>query len=309
MGRSSPYQVTVPVPDRTAASRDAGFRAAMQIVAVRVTGSRSADTNPALAPLVAGAGRFVQEYRYAPDGRLWVGFDGAAVERWLAQNQQPVWGSTRPVTFVWLTVQTGPVTGAVVTADDTSDLKAAIEAQASARGIDLAWPTASYLQQNSLDYAAVVRADPARLASIAKSLGAEGVLIGHTTAVTATANVRWRHLFHAHGAEAVGAAEGVNLAADTYASMFAVSGGATPVAIAVSGVGNVRDYAGVQQYLESLTIVAHVAVDSLIGDTVAYRIDARGGATSLERTLALTGPLERDAAGGTGAVLRFHLRH
>jgi len=154
-----------------------------------------------------------------------------------------------------------------------------------------------------------VRADPARLASIAKSLGAEGVLIGHTTAVTAAANVRWLHLFHAHGGEVVGAAEGVNLAADTYASMFAVSGGAMPVEIEVSGIGNVRDYAGVQHYLESLTIVSHVAVDGLSGDTVAFRIDARGGATSLERTLALTGPLERDAAGGAGGVMRFHLRH
>lgn len=308
-GSSNPYQVAVAVPDRSQASRAAGFQAAMKVVAVRVTGNRAADIDPALAPLVDGAGRFVQEYRYAADGRLWVGFDGAAVERWLAQNGKPVWGRTRPLTFVWLSVQTGPAAGSVVTTDDSSDLKAAIDAEASARGIDLEWPTASNLQQYRLDYTAVAQANPAALAAIAAKFGAEGVLIGRTTMLTAQANVRWLQMFHAHSGAIVGAAEGVDLAADTYASMFAVSGVAAPVEIEVDGIGNVRDYAQVQRYLESLTIVSHVAVLGLSADTADFLLDARGGVMPLERTLALNGPLERDAADGAGGALRFHLRH
>ena len=41
-----------------------------------------------------------------PDNQLWVAFDGAALDRWLTQNNQPLWGRERPTTFVWLTVQT-----------------------------------------------------------------------------------------------------------------------------------------------------------------------------------------------------------
>ena len=308
-GRSNPYQVAVTVPDRSQASREAGFRAAMNIVAVRATGNRAAATDPALAPLVGDAGRYVQEYRYAPDGRLWVGFDGAAIERWLAQNGAPVWGRTRPLTFVWLIAQTGPAAGSVVTTDDTSDLKAAIDAEASARGIDLEWPTASDLQAYRLDYTAVAQANPATLAAIAAKLGAEGVLIGRTTALTAQAGVSWLQVFHSQSGAIVGAAAGVDLAADAYASMFAVSGVAAPVRIEVDGIGNVRDYAQVQRYLESLTIVSHMAVLGLSADTADFLLDARGGAMPLERTLTLNGPLERDTTDGAGGVLRFHLRH
>src|SRR5471030_2767496 len=50
----------------------------------------------------------------------------SAIERWLTQNSQPLWGHERPTTFVWLAAQTGSVTGSVtgtiVTADDTSEI-------------------------------------------------------------------------------------------------------------------------------------------------------------------------------------------
>jgi len=80
----------------------------MKIVLVRVTGRRSAADDPALAPLVGNARRYVQQYRGTPDNQVWVSFDGPAIERWLTQNGQPLWGHERPTTFVWLTAQTAP---------------------------------------------------------------------------------------------------------------------------------------------------------------------------------------------------------
>ncbi len=70
----------------------------MKVVLVRVTGRRSAEDDPALAPLVGNARRYVQQYRATPDGQLWVSFDGPAIERWLTQNGQPLWGHERPTT-------------------------------------------------------------------------------------------------------------------------------------------------------------------------------------------------------------------
>jgi len=48
------------------------------------------EDDPALAPLVGNARRYVQQYRGAPDGQVWVSFDGPAIERWLTQNDQPL---------------------------------------------------------------------------------------------------------------------------------------------------------------------------------------------------------------------------
>ena len=316
------FRVMVPVTDRSVAGREAGFATAMKTALVRATGKRTAGDDPAFASLVAGADRYVQQYRYAADGRLSVGFDGEAIERWLTLNGAPVWGRTRPVTFVWLTVSAG-AGGGVVMRDSTSDLKSAIDAAALARGIELLWPSTQDLQVAHLDYAALIRANPQTLAAISRRHGAEGVLIGSATDQSAVANVQWLFKFQTQIGQVAGAAEGVNLAADTYAALYAVSGAVATVDVAVDGIRDVRDYANVQRLFGSLSMVSHVAVLALNGDQVHFRLDVRGGAAPLVRTLALNGMLAAATGTAPGAAtgaatgvgnagatpeLRFHLR-
>jgi uncharacterized protein len=306
--RAELYQATAPVADRSEAAQAAAFQTAMKTVLVRVTGRRSAEDDPALAPLVDNARRYVQQYRGAPDGQVWVSFDGPAIERWLTQNGQPLWGHERPTTFVWLTAQTGPQSGIVITADDASELKMAIVAAAALRGVPLLWPSAADVQRNRLDYAGVNGTAPFTLADVGRRLGGEGILIGRATGTSASANVRWTHLFQDRGSEYSGALEGVNRAADLYAELFAASGNLAPIDIEVTGVGDLREYANVQTYLESLTFISHVSVVALTGDTIGFRLATRGGAESLRRALSLNGRLQSIGAGDNG-ILRFQLRH
>jgi uncharacterized protein len=305
--RAELYQATAPVADRSEAAQTAAFQAAMAVVLVRVTGRRTADEDPALAPLLGNARRYVQQYRNGPDGQLWVSFDGAAIERWLTQNGQPLWGRERPATFVWLAVQTGPQSGSVVTAGETSELKSAIDAAAALRGVPLIWPTAAELQKDHVDYAAVSGGASPALADLGRRLGGEGVLIGRAAGPSAASNVRWTHLFQDRSSEYSGALEGVNRTADLYAGLFAASGNLAPIDIEVTGVNDLREYASVQSYLESLTFISHVGVTALTGDTIKFRLATRGGAESLQRTLSLNGRLQPIAAGENG-VLRFQLR-
>jgi len=305
--RAELYQAKAPMADRSEAAQTAAFQAALTIVLVRVTGRRSAEDDPALAPLLSNARRYVQQYRGAPDGQMWVSFDGPAIERWLTQNGQPLWGHERPTTFVWLTAQSGPQTGSVITANDTSDLKMAIDAAAALRGVPLLWPSAVDVQRNHLDYAGVNGAAPSTLAEIGRRLGGEGILIGRGSGTGESANVRWIHVFQDRSSEYSGALEGVNRTADLYAGLFAASGNLVPIDMEVTGVGDLREYANVQTYLESLTFVSHVSVVALTGDTVRFRLATRGGAESLQRTLALNGRLQPLAAGDSG-ILRFQIR-
>jgi uncharacterized protein len=307
LNRAELYQAKAPLADRSETAQTEAFQAALKIVLVRVTGRRTAEDDPALAPLLGNARRYVQQYRAAPDGQMWVSFDGPAIERWLTQNGQPLWGHERPTTFVWLTAQTGPQTGTVVTADDTSELKTAIDAEAAQRGVPLLWPSAIDVQRNHLDYAAVNGAPPTTLAEIGRRLGGEGTLIGRASGTGESANVRWIHLFQDRSSEYSGTLEGINRTADLYAGLFAASGNLVPIDMEVTGVGDLRDYANVQTYLESLTFVSHVTVVALTGDTIRFRLATRGGAESLQRTLALNGRLQPLAAGDSG-TLRFKLR-
>ena len=304
--RAEMYQATAPVTDRSEAAQTAAFQNAMKTVLIRVTGRRNADEDPALSALVNNARRYVQQYRTAPDSQLWVTFDGPAIERWLTQNGQPLWGHERPTTLVLLGVQTGAQSGSVVSTEESSDLKAAIDAAAAARGLPLVWPSGAELQKFHVDYSAVNTGSPATFAEIARRMGSDGVLIGRASSASANANVRWTHLFQDRSSEYSGTLEGVNRAADVYAGMFAASGAVVPVDIEVSGLNDLRDYASLESYLESLTFISHVSVESLSGDSVRFRLTTRGGVDSLQRALSLNGRLQPAAAGENG-IQRFQL--
>ena len=305
--RAEMYQATAPVTDRSEAAQTAAFQGAMKTVLIRVTGRRNADEDPALSSLVSNARRYVQQYRAAPDGQLWVAFDGPAIERWLTQNGQPLWGHERPTTLVLLGVQTGAQSGSVVTTEDSSDLKSAIDAAATARGLPLVWPSGAELQKFHIDYAAVSTGSPSTFAEIGRRMGSDGVLIGRASSASANANIRWTHLYQDRSSEYSGTLEGVNRAADLYAGLFAASGTAVPVDIEVSGLNDLRDYASLESYLESLTsLILHVSVESLSGDTVRFRLSTRGGLDSLQRALSLNGRLQ-PVAGGENGIQRFQL--
>jgi hypothetical protein len=306
--RAEMYQATAPVSDRTEAAQTAAFQNAMRTVLIRVTGRRSADEDTALAPLISNARRYVQQYRAAPDSQLWVAFDGPAIERWLTQNGQPLWGHERPTTLVLLAVQTGAQGGSVLATEDSSDLKAAIDAAALARGLPLVWPSGAELQKYHIDFAMVSNGSPSTFTDIGRRMGSDGILVGRASGAAANANIRWTHLFQDRSSEYSGTLEGVNRAADLYAGLFAASGTLAPVDIEVIGVNELRDYAALQNYLESLTFISHVSVESLTGDTVRFRLATRGGGDSLTRALSLNGRLQPVAAGETG-IQRFQLRH
>jgi hypothetical protein len=304
--REELFQAAVPLTDRSEAAQSAAFQNALKVVLVRVTGRRTADADPAFSPLLGNARRYVQQYRAAPDNQLWVAFDGAAIERWLTQNGEPLWGHERPSTLVLLSEQSGPQAGTVVTAEDTSELKLAIDAAAMLRGLPLIWPVAADLPKYHLDYAAVNGMSVAGLGEIARAKGADGALLGRASNATAAASVRWTEFFQDHSSEFSGVLEGVNHVADTYAALFAASGSLAPIDVEVSGVADLKDYADVQSYLESLTFVSHVGVQSLAGDVVTFRLSSRGGAEPLQHALALNGKLQSLPAGDNG-LQRFKL--
>ncbi len=285
------FQATVPMSDRSEVTQNGAFQAALRVVLVRATGNRTAGEDAAFAPLLGNARRYVQQYRTTTDNQLWVAFDGAALERWLTQNGQPLWGRDRPSTLVWLQVQTNGGPPTVLSAEENSDLKTAIDAGAALRGIPLIWPSAE----------AAAGSNPSDLAH---RLGAEGLLIGHATGAAA---VRWTLTFQDRSSEFSGVLEGVNHAADLYASLYAASGTLAPVDIEVAGFEGVKQYAAVQGYLESLSFVTHVAPVALDGDTIRFRLTSRGGIEALRHVIALSGRLQSLPAGEDG-IARFQVQ-
>jgi hypothetical protein len=115
------YEVTVPLGGPSEEDRARAFAEALQAVAVKASGRRSAATNRTVVG--ANPARYVQRYAKTADQMLKVGFAGTAVEELLQQAGLPLWPTERPVTVV-------TVTGAD---------RAEIERAAAWRGLPITW--------------------------------------------------------------------------------------------------------------------------------------------------------------------------
>lgn len=94
---TSLYVVMVPAADADAAAQEA-----MRVELVRLTGRRSAASDPALAALIDNAHQYVQLERATISGQLQVLFDEPALAAAIAATGVTLWGTDRPLLWVWL---------------------------------------------------------------------------------------------------------------------------------------------------------------------------------------------------------------
>jgi len=292
------YEATV-TGDASDASKSA--EEALRQVAVKLTGRRSAGSDPALGALYGDARRYVQTLRSAGAGQVTVSFDPNALDAALVQAGQPLWSRERPSTLVLL-LSTRAGGTAMLAAPDSNERRA-MEQAASERGLPLVWPP------SSLDAAshALEQAGPQRdsaLLDFAHRNRAESVLLGRMSGN----EIIWSALGPGAGATLGGdPAQVVNQLADHYAQTMATSAsaGITTSAVIISGISDLKAYAATLAYLSALSDVRSVAVDETNADTVRYSVSFRGDSAALERALRLGGQLAADPAAGD-AILHFH---
>jgi len=292
------YEATVPLSERSDRGQAQALQDAMRQVLVRITGRRDAATEPALAPLITEARRYVQQFRVVGTNQFSAGFDGARVERAVTDAGQPLWGHERPATLVLLTVGEGAARS-VVSEEATSELKTSVTRAAQLRGVPLVWPSAS----RPVTSADLSGATASALAPLAARFGADAVLAG---AAGAGGVIRWTLIQGTETNQWRGSAEeGPQGAADWFARVFSAqsSDEGSIVGITVSGVNDLRAYAAVSDYLQSLALVRNLAVDEVAGDNVVFRARVQGGSDKLARAINLGGRLEplSDSNGNNGS--------
>jgi uncharacterized protein len=258
----------VTVPLRGAGEAERAAAFAEAIKAVAVRVSGRRDAAANATVTVADPARHVQRYSGGTDRTLTVGFDGASVDRLLQQAGLTFWAAERPLTLVDVS---------------TDERSAAIDA-AQWRGLPIAWQ------------AGAVAIGPA-----------QAVLRGTPSG----AQFDWSFSHAGETVQARGSlADGIHLAADTLAVRYAPpsSRGTSNLVLRVSGMDDVRQYAGVLAYLGSLSLVRSVAVEALEGDVLRLRLSVRGDRELLGRIAALDGKLEpvaRDAEPPADADFSF----
>jgi uncharacterized protein len=290
------YQAVVPLAGATEADRNAAFGNALRTAAVRASGQRGAASNAVIDAAAADPARYVQQYSTTPDRMLKVGFDARALDRLLQQAQLPFWPLERPLTVVLLVVPSVAGGQRAVLASERVPERLEVERAALARGLPIAWP------QQAVGVAqvrAALAGGPA--APAPDSLGGRALLAGVGTG----GSVAWAFTDGGRAVRADGSTQdGVDLAADALAARYAPpsSRGIATIAIRVGGIEDVRAYAGLLRYLESLSLVRSVGVEALADRVVSLEVTMRGDLELLRRIAALDTHLVPAAADAAPAA-------
>lgn len=286
------YETDQPVLNN---SRDAAFVEALKTVVVRVSGHRDAPAK--LGSSLNDPRKYVQRFGFTADNVLQVGFDSVSVDKMLQEAGLPIWGRERPATLVLLNVIDPSGYSYWISGDQPNTQKDVLERVARDRGLPLKWPAV-----------APQGVDETTALQEAERYGANAVLLGRAQGGV----VRWT-VVSSEGSSQVsgGMDEGVHLAADTFARVFAASGSSLGnVVLEVSGIGDLDAYASTLNYLEGMTLVRAVALEQVAGDTMRFKLAVRGDAATLRRAIALDSRLvsQDDGAAPAGERLSFRYR-
>lgn len=143
------YRADTLVKSQAESERNAAARATLGEVIVRVSGQRSALSNPAIKAALPKAQNYLFGFSYKSssekitvDGKtfpavgLQLNYEPRAIEQLLRQAQLPIWPANRPQVLVWLVMKDQAGMRLVPDAEDMR----ALQAQAQLRGLPLVFP-------------------------------------------------------------------------------------------------------------------------------------------------------------------------
>jgi hypothetical protein len=285
------YEVVV-APTEENAAIDAGIRT----VLVRATGRASAGDDAALASIVAEPRRYLVSARAAPSGGgTLVTFDSTALDGAILAAGRPLWPRERPLVLV--VFDPSPV-GA-----NSASTRRAIEDTATLRGLPVS--IVPYASLN-LD----VGGEPPRemLLPAVKRLGADAILIGRGS--EGGSDAQWQWSLAAPGVAeswSGSAVAGINGATDALVRVSDAPEATTDTEalVSITGIADLKAYAGVTQALAQLPGVKRVAIEEANGDTAIFRVTARGTSGSLASSIEAAAAFE-PGPGATPGTLSFY---
>jgi len=315
------YRGRAPVADQSAAEQAKGMREALQQVLGKLSGLQQFDAYPGAADALSGASKIVVAFYYEnrpvtlPDGAqsedllLVANFSPMAVDQIRKDLQLPRWKPEREALTIWPIVDDGlerhimPI-----------ELEYAWQGLADLavdRGMSLRWPEAN----EDGEYAADVQL----LWSGYSDQPAKAEVEAETVATNAAATLviaakqdgpewnvrlnldyeglRWSERFRGMDLETV-LQQGLNLAIDQVVaagSIAATDSGEWRVDITVTQLANSNDYARCLAYLQGLSVVESVAVNSAKAGKVQFSLQLNAAPEYLQqyisagRTLAPSG--------------------
>ncbi len=291
------------VPGQAVRTREEEIRFALTQVLTRVTGRLDAALEPALADMLENVEQYVVQSGTIDRSTFLVTFDARAVEAALIAREQPIWGSERPLTVLWLAIDDGQGQRDILAAADSSsdqspefqELKARFREQIFAigeeRGLPLALPLMDLEDMSAIGFVDIWAGFGAQIERASIRYGADSVVTGRARVSSFGVDVEWTLLRDGQRISLGGGAlrNGLDRLADLYAAEFSTLGGTQTTIISILGVETLEDYGRVMRYLESLSILDSIGTEiDFDDDALSVTVVARGGTAVVERVLGLS---------------------
>jgi hypothetical protein len=280
--------------------------AALKQVLIKMTGNPSVVDQPELKAVTKNAAQWMQSFSYlsvpsALNGakQARITFDRKAVVQLLQKTQQAVWRADRPLTLLWVKVETDDNNpNPVLSSDDQSPAALALQQGGVQLGLPLVLPSMDLHDQNlTSDDAGVLPFNVNQLKQAGRRYHAQSILAGNLSiAVDGSWQGQWMYLLDGvpHQWDTLGATsvDVIQQAMTNMASILASEVAArdnaqlqSTVSLKITGVTSLSDYAAILHNLKQLKVVAQVSVAQLDGSTVYLQLRIVGGPAALQSAL------------------------
>jgi len=308
------YSAQVPFDQEEDDPRALAYRAALDAVLLRVSGSELGSDPEMIELLFPNPASYVVQFSPGADDTLWVSFDGEAIEQVLRESGQTVWGSDRPLTLIWLAVDWGQGEREIIGADDAQRrrdearsidrnrlLRERVLDMAERRGLPIVFPLLDTTDLQSVSFSDIWGGFDEALLSASDRYEANSILVGRIRPESSERN-RWSYYFGDELRTWNGEPEFVvGLVADMLGEEFAISGNAPveSIGLTVAGIATVEAYGAVQKLLSGINVIESYSITQVEGDSIRYRVKALGGAERLRRALRFNGLIEQNGFDGS----------
>lgn len=306
------YDAKTLVQNQTMDVRKQAAKKGLADVLLRLSGSPISADNAVINKALRIADQYLYQFSYSkleshewsektPPGSSWLNmrFEGKALNRILKQAKLPIWGAERPTMLVWLAVGKDDGDRQVITEGSEHPALDAVKTAMNQRGVPLILPVYDLEDAMQLPSESLWGLFTDVIQTASQRYSPESVLAGR---VYQTDDGRWfghwKFIFRGKERSFVHHADslddhvmmGVSNSADVLANVFSIKpsqGAADSVALSISGINNLEQYAKVTKYLQKLTTVRRVDVTGLNKTELSVNLKLASQYQQFEQALKL----------------------
>lgn len=317
------YDARVPVPDQQLVSRQHGAKQGLIEVIQKVSGFTVPAENEVIIKALEIADQYLYQYSYEavqkdewdtsiPPGSSWLKmrFEAQSIQRIIKAANLPLWGNNRPTVLLWLIKEERGRSVLIDGLDDSASK--AVDNASQVRGVPVVLPVYDLEDSIRLPQESLWGLFSSSILEASKRYDAESVMAARVYKNSKGNWVgQWRFYFKEREFNyefetqelSQQVLSGLSASAEVLANTFAIKPNdarSDVLAIKVSNIKNLKQYAALVNYLEDLTITKKVFVAGIKGNDMDLQLTLSGSLSQLKQVLALDKKLIQEAAPVTG---------